>query len=158
MILKDNAYFCKQISCSLKTNSTSTIVAKFIDITTHGGSRDGGQDGSPSKAVVREYLMDMHHMCLGMKDLEAAMPTLYLMEKCLRKNGIRDPELLSLPSLVEDYFRKKNEPQPSTKIDGCNLFYGDIPDARIVGQDQKIGQLVMDNHGNINNKEKKPEE
>ena len=102
--------------------------------------------------------MDMHHLCLGMKDLEAAMPTLYLMEKCLRKNGIRDPELLSLPSLVEDYFRKKNEPQPSTKIEGCNFFYGDIPDARIVGQDQKIGQLVMDNHGNINNKEKEPEE
>ena len=107
---------------------------------------------------MREYLMDMYHMCLGMKDLEAAMPTLYLMEKCLRKNGIRDPELLSLPSLVEDYFRKKNEPQPSTKIDGCNLFYGDIPDARFVGQDHKIGQLVMDNHGNINNKEKEPEE
>ena len=97
-------------------------MAKFIDITTHGGSRDGGQDGSPSKAVVREYLMDMHHMCLGMKDLEAAMPTLYLMEKCLRKNGIRDPELLSLPSLVEDCFRKKNEPQPSTNNVGCNFF------------------------------------
>ena len=100
-------------------------MAKFIDITTHGGSRDGGQNGSPSEAIVREYLMDMYHMCLGMKDLEAAMPTLYLMEKCLRKNGIRDPELLSLPSLVEDYFRKKNEPQPSTKIEGCNVNIGD---------------------------------
>ena len=47
------------------------------------------------------------------------------MEKCLRKNGIRDPELLSLPSLVEDYFRKKNEPQPSAKIEGCNVNIGD---------------------------------
>ena len=111
-------------------------MAKFIDMTTHGGSRDGGQNGSPSEAIVREYLM----------------------EKCLRKNGIRAPELLSLPSLVEDYFRKKNEPQPSTNNVGCNFFYGDTPDARIVGQDQKIGQLVMDNHGSINNKEKEPEE
>ena len=122
-------------------------MADFYDIGVHVESREGGIDCSPADAVVREYLMDMYHLCLGMKSLDMAMPTLYLMEKCLRKNATKDPRLLSLPSQVEEHFAKVNEPQPSTKFEGCSFYNEDKSGA-------KVGQMFMDNHGNINNKEK----
>ena len=111
-------------------------MADFVDMSGYGLHRDGTQEGTPVNPAVVEHLQDMYKMCLAMESLKDAAPTLYLMEKCLRKNMVMDPGLLRLPELVEEHFRKMNEPQPSIKNEGCNF---------ILGSPTQIGNMIGQN-------------
>ena len=97
-------------------------MAQFFDISGHGQPLN---DDKKSDNGVAEFLYDLYNLCLTKKTQEEAAETLYLMEKCLRKNKVTDEELLSLPDKVSAHFTEKSKPQPS-QIPG-GFFYGIQP-------------------------------
>ena len=124
-------------------------MADFIDIS---GIRKPLTADETSDNGVADMLYDMYRLCLTKKSLKEAAETLYLMEKCLRKNKVKDEELQSLPDKVTEYFSEMNKPQPSQKNGGSfydghhgNLkeeVYSDVEIAlaliRLVGKERVI--------------------
>jgi len=93
-------------------------MAKIIDISSIGPMPETGGPSNPVNSGVVELLYNMYDICLTKKSHAEAAETLYLMEKCLRKNNVTDEELLSLPDKVTEYFAKRNATQPSPKPEG----------------------------------------
>ena len=113
-------------------------MADIVNIETFKAAVGRPSDGTADNPAVAEMVRDMYKLCLSMTSMTEAMPTLLMMERCLRKNSIRDPGLLELPDKVSEYFEALNHPQPSNKFEGCNISNGDI----VIG-DKSVGNEVQ---------------
>lgn len=96
-------------------------MADIVNIDTFKAAAGRPSDGTADNPAVAEMVRDMYKLCLSMTSMTEAMPTLLMMERCLRKNSIRNPGLLELPDKVSEYFEALNHPQPSNLFEGCNF-------------------------------------
>ena len=112
----------------------------IIDISNNRKPDSDGGENAPSQAsplvlMVRKVVSS----CKAMSSYEAATPLLLEMFDVVLSDAAALAELKRGKEEVRAFFEQRNTPQPSTKIEGCNIYTGDNPQVeRSVGQSNDI--------------------
>ena len=108
---------------------------------------DGGEDAlsqvSPLVLMVRKVV----NSCKAMSSYEAATPLLLEMFDVVLADAAALAELKRGKEEVRAFFEQRNTPQPSTKIEGCNIFTGDTTAEQIVGKSDFMAKTATINSG-----------
>lgn len=107
----------------------------IIDINNDRKPDSDGGDGvllqvSPLVLMVRKVV----NSCKAMSSYEAATAMLLEMFDVVLTDAAALAELKRGKEEVRAFFEQRNTPQPSTKIEGCNIFTGDTTAEQIVGK------------------------
>ncbi len=120
---------------------------------------DGGQDGHCQGNPLVSMVEGVVKSCRALSSYEAACTMLLELVPLVASNQAALNALMRGKEEVREFFERRNTPQPSTKIEGCNIFTGDNTQvARSVGKDFEVGihspgnQVIQTQ--NNNNKEK----
>ena len=108
---------------------------------------DGGENAlfqtSPLMLMVRKVI----NSCKAMSSYEAATPLLLELFDVVLSDAAALAELKRGKEEVRAFFEQRNTPQPSTKIEGCNIFTGDTTAEQIVGKSSFIAKSATINDG-----------
>lgn len=119
---------------------------------------DRGQEGDCQGNPLVSMVENIVKSCKALSSYEAACTMLLELVPMVASNQEALNALMRGKEEVRIFFERRNTPQPSTTIEGCNIFTGSAQAERFVGKDLEVGINCPGNQviqtQNNNNKEK----
>ena len=115
-----------------------------------GGSMDGFGQVSAMVLLVRNVIKS----CRAVSSYETACTMILELVPAVASDSVALAELMRGKEEVRAFFEQRNTPQPSTKIEGCNIYTGDNPQVeRSVGKSNDIiaKSATINGVGNFDN-------
>lgn len=118
---------------------------------------DGGKDSPCQKTHAMLLVEGMVRSCKAVSSYETACTMLMEILPVVSSDAAALEALLRGKEEVRQFFEKRNTPQPSTQIEGCNVFMGETQGDRFVGKDMKVdvnspgNQIVNQQYNKENN-------
>lgn len=110
-----------------------------IDInSTQSRCSDGGIDDPCQKTQMVLLVDSMVNSCKAVSNYETACAMLLGLLPGVLSDPAALNALLRGKEEVRQFFENRNTPQPSSHIEGCNVFLGEAKGERFVGKDMKV--------------------
>ena len=124
----------------------------IIDINSNRNQNsDGGKDGPSQSSALVLLVRNVVNSCKALSSYEAATAMLLEMYDVVLSDITALKELQRGKEEVRAFFEQRNTPQPSTKIEGCNIYTGDHPQVeRSIGKSNDIIAKAQTVNGSLN--------